>query len=283
MLRQYRAKLHVYGEGVETRCKMKIISPVRFAKKLILGAVLGDAFLGDRNNSGKAKLILTQGARQFDYMLWKMQALQPLVGDFYVKIRTSSAGRPIVQAVSKKVRDLYHVHKDLYVLDGDRYKKVIRFNVLRRLTPLSLACWFQDDGSLYSGGDRRLKGLRLATYCFSKEEHSVMQQYFLEAWKLHVNVVDRGRSYCYIGMNKENTEKFIELIRPFVHPTMRYKIDTMHHCAEHEYTHEEIVRSLQQCKDLVRNYQTHSKQALTLDWAQYVKGPNASEAMKMRM
>lgn len=259
-----------------------ITSPIRLAKKVILGTVLGDGFIGGRGNTGKGKIILTQGARQFDYLLWKMQLIAPLVGDFYVKMRTSSGGRPIVQAVSRKIRPLYHFHRDFYSFENGTWVKKIRLNVLRRLSPLSLACWFMDDGSLYSGGDRRLKGARLATYCFSLEEHKTIQQYFDECWKIDVNVVDRGRRYCYIGMNKVNTEKLIELVYPFIHPTMCYKIDTLHHCAEHEYTHEEIVRTLQQCKDLIRNYQAQSKNALTVDWAKLVKGNFAQKAMQLR-
>ena len=64
--------------------------------------------------------------------------------------------------------------------------------------------------------------------------------------------------------------------------TMQYKIDPFHHCAEHEYSHDDIVRTLQQCKDLVRNYQAQSKKALTLNWAEYVKGPKAMLALKLR-
>ncbi len=258
-----------------------ITSPIRLAKKVLLGTVLGDGFIGGRGTTGKGKLILTQGARQFEYLLWKMQLLAPLVGDFYVKISMSSGGRPIVHAVSKKIRPLYHFHRDFYSFENETWKKKIRLNVLRRLSPLSLACWYMDDGSLYASRDRRLKGLRLATYCFSYDEHRLIQQYFKEAWKLDVNITSRGK-YCYIGMHKEETERFIELIRPFVHPTMQFKINTLHHCAEHEFTHEEIVRTLQQCKELIRNYQPTSKSALTVNWAELVKGPNASLAMRLQ-
>jgi len=259
-----------------------ITSPIRIAKKVLLGTVLGDGFIGGRGNTEKGKLILTQGCRQFEYLLWKMQILAPLVGDYYVKIRPSSAGRPIVQAVTRKLHPLYHFHRDFYSFENGTWKKKIRLNVLRRLSPLSLACWFQDDGSLYASRDRRLKGLRIATYGFSYDENVIIQQYFKEAWKLDTNVVHRGK-YCYVGMHKDDTEKFIELIRPFIHPTMQYKIDTLHHCADHEFTHEEIVRTLQQCKELIRNYQSNSKKALTLDWSQYVKGPTAQKAMQLRM
>lgn len=234
----------------------KMVSPQRIAKKILLGTVLGDGFVGNGSKLPKAVLILTQGARQFEYLLWKMKALVPLVKDYYVKIRTSSGGKPIVQAVTTHQRLLYHTWKDMYNNIDGKIKKVVKLNVLRRLTPLSLACWHMDDGSLYVSNGL-IKGLRLATYGFSYDEQHIIKQYFAEIG-ITVNVASykpdqNGKQYHYIGMKKKETEKFINMIQPHVHKTMQYKIDPSKHCAEHEYTREDIVRTLQKCKEFVRN------------------------------
>ncbi|NRH21523.1 hypothetical protein HOO68_05790 [Candidatus Gracilibacteria bacterium] len=259
-----------------------VTSPIRLAKKAVLGTVLGDSYVGNRGGCRqKARIVLTQGAQQFQYLLWKMQLLYPFVGSYNIILGTSTSGRTIVHAQSLGIHELYHVHKDLYAWKDNRWKKTVRLNVLRRLSPLSLAWWYQDDGHLDTKNGQIHK-VSLATCGFPYAEQKLIQQYFAEAWKIQVEVYDHaGRYYC-INMDKENGEKFIALIAPFIHPIMRYKVDPSHKSAEREVTREEIVRTLQQCKDLVRNYQASSKKALTLNWAEYVKGPKAMLALKLR-
>ena len=262
-----------------------LTSPIRIAKKVILGTMLGDSHIAQQNqNTVKGRLVLTHSARQFQYLLWKMQLLEPLVDDFFVGISYRQNRPSILQAHTIRLRPLYHVHRDFYAQEDGRWKKKIRLNVLRRLSPLSLAIWYQDDGHLNgydNHKDGTIYGLSIATCSYSMEENKIIQKYFDEAWKINV-AINHGR-YPYIAMDTENAKKFIELIHPFVHPTMEYKINPLLHRAEHWATNDDIVRTLQQCKDLVRNYQAQSNKALTIRWAEYVKGQKAKQAMQIRL
>lgn len=262
-----------------------ITSPIRIAKKVLLGTMLGDSHIAQQNaNTRKGRLILTHSARQFEYLLWKMQLLAPLVDDFYVGISIRPKRPSVLQAHTIRLHPLYHTHRDFYSFEDGTWKKKIRLNVLRRLSPLSLACWFQDDGHLNGYDNKKdgtIYGLSIATCNHSMEENRIIQGYFHEAWKINI-AINCGR-YPYVAMDTENAKKFIELIRPFIHPTMEYKINPLLHRAEHWVTNDDIVRTLQQCKDLVRNYQAQSKKALSVKWAEYVKGPKAKQAMQIRL
>lgn len=264
-------------------------SPIRIAKKALLGTVLGDANLAihpesSSANSDNAKLTLIQGARQLDYLLWKMQLLYPLVGDFNVKLLPSTSGNIVLHAVTKYKKCLKHAFKDFYIPGNElrHYKKIARLNVLRRLTPLSLAIWYMDDGCLYYDGSR-IKGLRLGTYGFSKNENESICTYLKECWNIDSLVdvrLQQSNIYYCIRLRVDETKKFLDIVRDFIHPTFDYKLIPRHISAEHVPTREEIVCSLQKCGELVRNNQSNAYGSF--NWTNLVKGELVNKAMRLR-
>jgi hypothetical protein len=270
-----------------------VTSPVRIAKKLLLGAVFGDASLsvhsGLMNAPTKSMLTLIQGEDQFEYLIWKMHLLYPLVGNFHIKkFINKSTGKMILHAVTTHQRYLWHIWNDYYDLEkvdnqkGYRYNKVVKMNVLRRLSPLSFAIWYQDDGSLYVS-EGRFKGIRLATYGFTVDENIAIHDHLRDMWNIDSMVDIRSDGYPCIRLRKQNSEKFLEMISPFVHSSMTYKTIPFSQSARHVYTHDEIVCSLQQCGELVRNNQSNMKSKHQVDWSELVKGSKAFDAMRLRV
>lgn len=288
-------------EGVTTRgeCVVTFTSPKRIAKKALLGTLLGDSSLtihrGLVNDTTKAVLTLVHGESQFEYLLWKMHLLYPLVGSFHIKLLPSIAnGRVIIHAVTTYQHYLYHMFNDFYngiivdTKDGKerlKFQKIIRMNVLRRMTPLSFALWYQDDGSIYKDTYyNRLKGIRLATYGFSNEENELCKSHLFDYWRIDCVVDFRNDGYPFLRFNKNGAEKFLELVNPFIHSSMLYKTMLTSQSARRVFSHEEIVCSLQQCGELVRNNQSDTKSKLNvLSWPDLVKGPNVQNAMKLRI
>lgn len=260
-------------------------SPVRIAKKALLGTILGDSNLFTWDSTKNARLTLVQGARQIDYLLWKMSILYPLVGDFHVKFLPSKKlGNIVIHAVTGLKKNLKHEYNDFYIPNGElgKTKKIVRLNVLRRLTPLSLAIWYMDDGCLLYDGNR-IKGLRLGTYGFSKNENELICQYLKETWNIESVVDTRFQNldiYYYIRLRKDATMKFLELVKDFMHPILDYKVTPRRISAEHVPTREEIVCSLQKCGELVRNNQSNT--SFKFDYSNLVKGQLAEKAMRLR-
>lgn len=271
-----------------------VTSPKRIAKKVLLGTVFGDSSLsihsGLVNPSTKSMLTLIQGEDQFEYLLWKMHLLYPLVGDFHIKqFIHKVTGKIIFHAVTAYQRYLWHIWNDYYEFEkaentqrGHRYTKVVGMNVLRRLSPLSLAIWYQDDGSLYAS-QGRFKGIRLATYGFTIDENILIHDYLRDAWSIDSMVDVSSQGYPYIRLRKQDGERFLAMISPFVHPSMTYKTIPFSQSARHVYTHEEIVWSLQQCGELIRNNQSNTKSKYPIDWSKLVRGSIASYAMTLRI
>ena len=91
-------------------------------------------------------------------------------------------------------------------------------------TELALAVWYLDDGALRTD----CKGLRLHTNSFSYDEVILLRNLLLENFKIDSKPHKQGKGYnLYIGTSHKQSEKFCDIIRPFVAskiPTMLYKL-----------------------------------------------------------
>lgn len=243
---------------------MKRQSPKQIAKEIILGTLLGDSMIVETSHT-KGYLKMCQGKDQVQYLIWKMQTLKPLVDTFGVSYqnkdkRDTWKSKLRIHVWSLSQTYLHHLYNDYY----SNGVKVVRLNVLRRLTPVSLAVWYMDDGSvIHQKGV--VYGCRLYTNGFSMEENHLIADYMKESWNIEFNVLHDSRSNSYfLNTPKNGAEKFIELVKPHIHESMKYKIDPFHYNAEHsDIPDEEIVRTLQECKELVRNCQSLSRVPLT--------------------
>ena len=150
-----------------------------------------------------------------------------------------------------------HIHDDFYTLDTNdtgRFVKVVRLNVLRRLTPESLAVWFMDDGSL--SVTKSTPYMRLATNGFTGEENELICEYMSETWEVHFRMTRHVSGSWYLYADTKSTMRFIELITPYMCPSMLYKIDPS--CsAEHldQTQGDEMIRTVLKNTELVRKYQ----------------------------
>jgi hypothetical protein len=110
--------------------------------------------------------------------------------------------------------------------------KTINLDILKKLTPLGLAIWWMDDGSLviYNRKDRDAinRYATLATCSFSLAEHLIIIDYFKNTWNIVPKLVKRkqyNKEYYVIMFPMKQFTKFVEIIKPFVIPSMNYKID----------------------------------------------------------
>lgn len=231
-------------EGVETirrRYSKLENSPIKLARKILLGTVLGDANLVLRGRRGKARLRFRHSERQLEYLLWKVKRLGPLVGRFSVSkgIRTLDetvfpgyyiGGKQFVNyfAQSSSLECLWDTWRDFYFFKEGRWVKEIHSNVLNRLTPVSIAVWFGDDGnsSLLYGKYPRVV---LALGRISKDEAERVKNFFEETFGMssYVRLMKPKMTSWYIRFFGENAVKFLELVTPYLLEVkcLRYKLD----------------------------------------------------------
>jgi hypothetical protein len=167
--------------------------------QLILGSLLGDARLECRSKSIRAKhtarLRIHQSDKQKDYVFWKYEKLDNIVakGPRFTKVWHDS----------KRNKDHYSwyfhtqsnealglIHKLFY----QNNIKVVPRDLIEVLDPLGFAVWYMDDGS-NNGSD-----ITLNTHCFSNQEHRMIQDLFLNKFKIKTTIVkDRSKFKIAIG------------------------------------------------------------------------------------
>lgn len=228
---------------------MKDLAPIRVAKQALLGTVLGDSTLGDRNH--KARFRCGHSIWQFEYLIHKMKLLYPLVGTYELRIRIgrSWSTNPFFGVRTLSSKYLHHIYNDCYS-DG---KKVVRLNVLRRLTPISLAFWYCDDGCLGTYKNQ-VNSVGLCTHGFGREQSQLICNYFKEKYGITFYVTKGGGIKTTDG-SRANALKFIEIIKDHVPQSMQYKIDPSlsRKTRRPEIQDDDVLRTLQECKELIRN------------------------------
>ena len=158
------------------------------ARAVILGAILGDGSLKIQNKYTNANLQIRHSETQKEYLLWKAEMLKEIGGD-----RSISVQKPDGYSKERKWRfssmrtpSLTELHR----LTHKDNRLRIRRKWLNQMTPLSLAVWWLDDGSLISYGGR--KGV-FCTDGFDEASVRILARYLEVVWKIRTVVAPVGR------------------------------------------------------------------------------------------
>ena len=190
--------------------------------QLILGSLMGDARLECRSKSIRAKhtarLRVHQSDKQKNYVLWKYRQLKNLVlkGPRFTKVwhdarRNRDHYSWYFHTQSSEALGL--VHK-LFYQNG---VKVVPWEAVNFIGPLGLAIWYMDDGS-NNGGN-----ITLNTHGFSISEQKGIQDLLLNKFGVLTTLV-RDRSKYKIAIGSREYDKFINIVKPYIIPSMNYKI-----------------------------------------------------------
>lgn len=242
--------------------RLKEYSPQMMAKKVLLGTMFGDGCLvSSKYGTGNTYFVMNHGIDQLAYVLWMIQILEPVTGPFAVRVfkRTGKgewSKKPKISIWSLSNKYLGHIFDDFYRFDEQtkKYIKVVRLNVLRRLTPESLAAWFMDDGCLSM--TKSTPYIRLATNGYSGEENELICQYMYDTWDISFKMTQHVSGSWSLYADKESTLGFIELIEPHMCPDMVYKIG-LSQSVEHldNSQGDDMIRTVLENTELIRKYQ----------------------------
>jgi hypothetical protein len=187
-------------------------------RSVIVGSILGDGTMRIGKRAVNANLKIEHGLKQKDYVLWKYSILKPWV--FTVpKISYRYRENGTKYAKSWWFRTIRHpLLTELYRLFYKENKKVIPRCLDEYLDSLGLAVWIMDDGSV------RRKAIDISTYSFSEAEIKFLLRILKEKFDLNGNYYrDRDKGYR-MYFNVKETQKLIEIIKPYVIDSMKYKI-----------------------------------------------------------
>jgi recombination protein RecA len=193
--------------------------------QVVLGGLMGDAALSPSRIAGSlgTRFRMGHGPKQAAYLDWKAS----LFGNIGQSRSTNAAGAVFVDLTP--LPELAELRRSVYFGDG---KKHLSWDYLKALTPLALAVWYMDDGGLAI----RAKGLQRRTAEGSGRSEIVVEamspgsrerlvDHLASTFDLRPRLIAKGkRQIAALVFDKEQTAKLHELIAPYVHPSMDYKL-----------------------------------------------------------
>lgn len=190
-------------------------------QSILVGSILGDGHLDKLTRNG-SRWIIKYDDRSLPYLKWLHSQLYSL-GISEVKAKKGNYHQ-----------HYFHTKPSLKVgywmnLFYPQGRKLIPENIKSLLiSPLSLAVWYMDDGNL----DFRNKyhfNSTFATFCFSYEECKLLANTLKENFGVEARVhktTMRGKLYFRLYIPSKFMIKFVNLIKKYIHPCMKYKINS---------------------------------------------------------
>ncbi len=192
--------------------------------QVVLGGLMGEGHLAPntRGRSG-VRFRMGHGAAQTEYVDWK--------ASLFGNIPQSRSVRPngSVHVDLTPLPELGELRQVMYWGDG---KKHLTDDVLKALTPLALAVWFMDDGSFSlrsKGLQARTEGgsgrIEICVEAMSEGSRERLTHYLRDEHGVESAVRSAGaRGMAVLTMTTAGTARFQEVVAPYVHPSMAYKL-----------------------------------------------------------
>lgn len=197
----------------------------------IAGMLLGDSCINlerrpqkDGSLYKKKRIGFCQGEKQLPYLKEKLRILGSTSS-----IREGKSGYcdNSVYSTSLKLDDT--VEQWLTEVMGDSETIQITKAYTKYITPISLAFWYMDDGSLqvHKSHDWQHR-VRLHTESYAHEEiielTNKLKEYGFDA-RVYESKHSNGKTYEWICLTAKSSKDFQALVAPYMMPEMRYKLD----------------------------------------------------------
>ena len=183
---------------------------------LIIGSLLGDASIRQREKNSCFRF--THSIDQKSYSLIKKEKLSNFNISEFREVKRKIRNHFIhAMDFATKTHAVFNYYRNLFYKNG---RKIITKEILDQITPMALAYWVCDDGSY----NNKQGYIVLCTNSYSLEEHNLMNRFFNEKFGLNPTIGFRDGKYFYLRFKKEDSQKLINIIKPFIPEGMGYKI-----------------------------------------------------------
>lgn len=210
----------------------------------ILGMLIGDAYIYADNRKNKdgtkrseLRFQLTQGESQLEYLKEKIRLLD--LDDS--KIRKGKSGycdNNIYQFVSGVDYALTNILYDIGCIN-ENGKFNITKNFCDMLTKEALAFWYLDDGTLrHKNSSVQRPTIQISTNSETIEENNLLINMLKNRFGIDCNY-RKDKTYGSIYITADGTEKFLQMITPYIPLCMRYK--TLDKFQNYDYILKDVV------------------------------------------
>ncbi len=205
---------HVYIEE-------SYISLTDLQKQVILGKLLGDGSL----HYAKSNVNVDKASMQFSHKTEHREYLEYtnyLLGNISsnnTNTYTSGFGSNMLKAYTATLYDIYDTFSCLKYSSKKEFSK----EILQLASPITLALWYMDDGTLISNNKQRDR-CNISTCGFNYNTCNNLVNMLLRfGIKSSIKIY---KGYNYIFINADNTELFFDLISSYIPPCMQYKLSS---------------------------------------------------------
>jgi len=177
----------------------------RRQEEILTGCILGDAYITKRG-----QIVIEQGIPQKEYLLWKYEELRTLAYPSVRPIkRLDKRNNQIYQSVCFNLRQYFRPWRDKFYPQG--YKI---FPDAIRVTSLTLAVWYMDDGCW--SGNRCF----LCIDGFNQNDREKIKVLLFDHFGIETIIRTNGK----LLIRRKSQNLFFFLIGPYIVPSMSYKI-----------------------------------------------------------
>ena len=188
-------------------------------QSILVGLTLGDAYLTSFVGASKRSRADIKGSNKYlPYLCWLHKELMPL-GASALKPKK---GYEQHRFYTKAREDI----GELRVLFYPKGRKVVPKRIVKILTPLALAVWYQDDGTLDYRNKYHYNAL-FATHCFSFSECVLLAKTLQTNFGLDVRVCKcrmRGVLRYRLYVVAASMPRFLRLVKPYITSCFEYKV-----------------------------------------------------------
>ncbi|KKR80175.1 MAG: LAGLIDADG homing endonuclease [Candidatus Daviesbacteria bacterium GW2011_GWA1_41_61] len=175
--------------------------------EILIGCLLGDAYL-----TKLGKIQIEQSDKQEEYIKWKHQELASIsYSGLKEVVRFDKQDKRVTKSFRFWTRQFFKSWRDIFYRGGC---KVFPKELKELITPLAIAVWYMDDGSY----DMK------SNYMFSTESFDLQSRIDLlrklEFWEVEATLKNSGK----LRIRSKSLKKFFELVGPYVHQSMKYKL-----------------------------------------------------------
>lgn len=191
---------------LQARKKLELVLADR-QKEILIGSILGDSYI-----YRQGKIQIEHGTDQKDYVFWKYDELQSLAYQSqpaYIERNDRRTGRKY-GAYRFWLRQYFRPWRSFF------YRKTGQkvFSEKIKLTPLSLAVWYMDDGCWSDNT------CTISTDNFSQKSLQAIRRELSKRFSISTRIRSNGK----LLIRAEAHSCFFSLIKAHVHDSLSYKI-----------------------------------------------------------
>lgn len=174
---------------------------------ILIGSVLGDGYI-----TKKGRIQIEQCDKQKDYLFWKYSLLNRITNTSVLHTKRKNRKGFVTFSYRFWTKQIFRLWRNIFYPND---KKVIPNGIERYFSPLMLAIWYMDDGFL-----RKENSVAISTDRFDDSSLRKLKFAFRKRFDIDVSITARKKLY----FGKKATQRFIQIISPYIIPTMKYKI-----------------------------------------------------------